>query len=52
MYEEIPTVVACKPMWKNTRAYQTITNRPWPHTNAELLLISRMDYTMRILIME
>jgi hypothetical protein len=38
------------PMWQNMRAYQTITNNPCPLTNAELLLVSRMDYTMRILV--
>jgi hypothetical protein len=32
------------------RAYQTITNNPCPHTNAELLLVSKMYYTVRILI--
>jgi hypothetical protein len=32
------------------RAYQTTTNNPCPHINAELLLVSRMDYTMRILL--
>jgi hypothetical protein len=37
-------------MWKNMRAYQTIKNNPCPHINAELLLMSRMDYTMRILL--
>jgi hypothetical protein len=40
MYEEISEVVACKPMWQNLRAYQTITNNPCPHINAELLLVS------------
>jgi hypothetical protein len=32
-------------MW----AYQTFNNIPCPHINAELLLVSRMDYVMRIL---
>jgi hypothetical protein len=32
------------------RALQTITNNPWPHTNAEVPLMSRMDYIMRILL--
>jgi hypothetical protein len=27
-----------------------ISNNPCPHINAELLLVSRMDYTMRILL--
>jgi hypothetical protein len=27
-----------------------ITNNPRQHINAELLLVSRMDYTMRILL--
>jgi hypothetical protein len=35
-------------MWHNIRAYQTITNNPYPH-NAELLL-SRMNYTMTLLL--
>jgi hypothetical protein len=43
-------VVACKPTWKNIRAYQTVTNNPCPYVNADLLLVSRMDYTMRILL--
>jgi hypothetical protein len=50
MSEEISVVVACKPMWRNVRAYRTITNNPCPHINAELLLVSRMDYTMRVLL--
>jgi hypothetical protein len=33
-------MVACKPMRKNMWAYQTVTNNPWPHINAELLLLS------------
>jgi hypothetical protein len=37
-------------MWQNMRAYQTITNNPWAHINADLLLVSEMDYTMRILL--
>jgi hypothetical protein len=37
-------------MWQNMRVYQTITNNPCPHINAELLLVSKMDYTMRILV--
>jgi hypothetical protein len=37
-------------MWQNMRAYQTITNSPCPHINAELLLVYQMDYTMRILL--
>jgi hypothetical protein len=40
MLEEISAVVACTPMWQNTRAYQTITNNPCPQINAELLLVS------------
>jgi hypothetical protein len=27
-------------MWQNMRAYQTITNNPCPHINAQLLLVS------------
>jgi hypothetical protein len=38
--EDIAVVVACKPMWQNMRAYQTVTNNPCPHNNAELLLLS------------
>lgn len=36
----------CANMW----AYQTITHNPCPHTNAKLLLLSRMDYTMKSLL--
>jgi hypothetical protein len=50
MCEEISVVVACKPMWQNMRAYQIITNNPCSHINAELLLGTRIDYTMRILL--
>jgi hypothetical protein len=32
------------------RTYQITTNNPCPHINAELQLMSRMDYTMRILV--
>jgi hypothetical protein len=30
--------------------YQTITKNPWPHIIAELLLVSRTDCTMSILL--
>jgi hypothetical protein len=39
-------------MWQNKRAYKTITSNPCPHINAELLLVSKMDYTMKILLCE
>jgi hypothetical protein len=38
------------PMWQNTQAYQTIIICPSQNINAELLLVSGMDYTMRILL--
>jgi hypothetical protein len=37
-------------MWQNMQAYQTVTNNPCPHINVELLLLSRIDYTMRFLL--
>jgi hypothetical protein len=37
-------------MWQNMRAYQIITKGLYPYINAELLLVSKMDYTMRILV--
>jgi hypothetical protein len=37
-------------MWQNMWTYQTITNNPYPYINAVLLLVARMDYTMRILL--
>jgi hypothetical protein len=37
-------------MWQNMRATKTFAKNPCPHINAELLLVSRMDYTMRILL--
>jgi hypothetical protein len=40
MQKEISAVVACNPMWQNMRAYRTITNNPWPHINAEPLVVS------------
>jgi hypothetical protein len=43
--EEISLVGACKQMWQNMRAYQTITNNLCPHINAELLLVS-MQYSV------
>jgi hypothetical protein len=42
-------MLACKPMWQIMRAYKTVTNNPCTHINAQLLLVSGMDYTMRIL---
>jgi hypothetical protein len=44
------SLVACKLMWQNMRAYRTNTNNPCPYINAELLLVSRMDCTKRILL--
>jgi hypothetical protein len=44
----ILVVFACKPMWQNMRAYQNITKNPCLQINAEILLVSRMDYTMSI----
>jgi hypothetical protein len=35
-------------MWQNMRAYRTVANNPHRKINAELLLVSRMVYTMRI----
>jgi hypothetical protein len=37
-------------MWRNMRAYQTIASNPCSQINAEQLLVSRMDYTMIILL--
>jgi hypothetical protein len=37
-------------MWQNMRAYQTVTNNPCAHINAELLLVSRMDFAITILL--
>jgi hypothetical protein len=37
-------------MWENMLAYQIITKNPCPDIEAELLLVSRMDYTMTILL--
>jgi hypothetical protein len=37
-------------MWQNMLAHQTMTKNPRPHINSELLLVSRMDYTMRIIL--
>jgi hypothetical protein len=43
-------VVACKSVWQNMRDYQIIANNPCTHINAELLLVSEMVYTMRIIL--
>jgi hypothetical protein len=37
-------------MWQIVRAYQTVTNNVHPHSNAVLLLVSGLDYTMRIVL--
>jgi hypothetical protein len=50
MQQETLVVVACKPMWQNMQAYQTIANNPCTHINAEMLLEFKMDYTMTILL--
>jgi hypothetical protein len=44
-------VVTCKPIRQNRLAYQKITNKPYTHThnNGELLLVFRMEYTLKIL---
>jgi hypothetical protein len=44
MQKEISVVVAYK------RAYHTITNNACSRINVELMLVSRMDYTMRCLL--
>jgi hypothetical protein len=46
---EISVVVACKLMWQNMRTCQTVIISPNPNIKAKLLLVSRMDYTIRIL---
>jgi hypothetical protein len=37
-------------MWQNMRTYQIIADNPIAHFNAELLLVSRMDLNMKILL--
>jgi hypothetical protein len=41
--DEISEVVACKPIWQNMLAY-----KPCIHNNGELLLVFRMEYTLKI----
>jgi hypothetical protein len=41
-------MVACMLTWQNKWVYKTITSNPCPHINAELLLVSTMDYIMKI----
>jgi hypothetical protein len=43
-------VVACEPTWKNRRTYQTVTNNACQNINAELLLVSRLEYAVRIVL--
>jgi hypothetical protein len=43
-------MVACKPMWQNMQAYQTIANSACTDINAELLLAPVLEYTMRIVL--
>jgi hypothetical protein len=50
IYEELAAVVACETMWQNVRASKMITNNLCRHISAKLLLVSRMDYIMRILL--
>jgi hypothetical protein len=37
-------------MWQNMLSHQTITKNPCPHINSGLLLVSRMDYAMKIIL--
>jgi hypothetical protein len=37
-------------VWQNMLAYQTMTKDPSSHINSELRLVSRMDYTIKILL--
>jgi hypothetical protein len=46
----VKNVVPCQHLWKNTRAYQNITNNAYSHINAELLLISGLNDSTRILL--
>jgi hypothetical protein len=41
-------VVACKLMWEKMRSYQSVTQNTCPNFNAELLLVNKLEYTMRI----
>jgi hypothetical protein len=50
IWQEISVVVYCKPTWQNLRACQTITNNTCPDVYAELLLVSRLEYTIRIVL--
>jgi hypothetical protein len=43
-------VVASKLVWQNMQAYQMVTNSPCPHIIAELMLVSKMDYAMVLLL--
>jgi hypothetical protein len=47
---EILVVVACKLTWQNMWAHQTITNNICQNINAELLLVSRVEHTIRIVL--
>jgi hypothetical protein len=35
-------------MWQNIRAYQIITKNPFPHINAELLLVSTQSKKLNL----
>jgi hypothetical protein len=43
-------VVVSNPLWQNVQVYQTLANSPCPHIIAVLLLVSRMDYTILLLL--
>jgi hypothetical protein len=46
----ISIVFACKPIWQDMKDHQIIINNPCSHINVELLLVSKMDNTMRIML--
>jgi hypothetical protein len=43
-------MTACKRTWQNTFAYQTVTNNTCQNINAELSMVSRLQFTMRIVL--
>jgi hypothetical protein len=47
---KILVMVACRLIRQNMQAFQTVTNSPCQHVNAELLLVSGMDCALRILL--
>jgi hypothetical protein len=50
LQQKVSVAVACKAIWQNMRAYRTSTEDPCHTLMLELLSMSRLDYTTKILL--